>query len=110
MKLRCPKQHRIGEVCGRKFIDTDNITRMPEDCRLCKDIEIKKNRLSKEVDNIRRWSQEGKRFESSISKARAQATELAGIIREMESRRPKNIFAKQGGDSGGAAGMSVATH
>ena len=110
MKLRCPKQHRIGEVCGRKFFDSENTTRVSEDCRLCADIKIKLGRLEKEQKNIRRWREEGSRFESSIGKAERQSEELVAVIRDMDSRRMKNqhaISSRQGGDSGGAGRISV---
>ncbi|RMD39582.1 hypothetical protein DV735_g5538, partial [Chaetothyriales sp. CBS 134920] len=87
MKERCSKQHRIGEVCGRKFFDTDDTTTVSDDCRLCQDIKVKTNRLRKEEENIRRWKQEGDRFKSSIAKAEGVRRELMDLIQDMESRR-----------------------
>ena len=110
MKERCFKQHRIGEVCGHKLVDSENTAHVRDDCRLCQDIRIKRGRLEKEEGNIRRWRAEGSKFEMSIAKAQRQARELIETIRDMESRRMKNVHAiglKQGGDSGGAGKSTV---
>ncbi|RMZ77206.1 hypothetical protein DV738_g4488, partial [Chaetothyriales sp. CBS 135597] len=77
----------MGEVCGRKFFDTDDTTTVSDDCRLCQDIKVKTNRLRKEEENIRRWKQEGDRFKSSIAKAEGVRRELMDLIQDMESRR-----------------------
>ncbi|RMZ84556.1 hypothetical protein DV737_g1222, partial [Chaetothyriales sp. CBS 132003] len=77
----------MGEVCGRKFFDTDDTTTVSDDCRLCQDIKVKTNRLRKEEENIRRWKQEGDRFKSSIAKSEGLRRELIDLIRDMESRR-----------------------
>ncbi|OQU97719.1 hypothetical protein CLAIMM_03609 [Cladophialophora immunda] len=69
MKQRCPRQPRIGETCGARLVDTDNLSRTNEDCKHCQEKAVKERRLQKERDNLRRWRSEGDRFAASIAKA-----------------------------------------
>ncbi|EXJ95188.1 hypothetical protein A1O1_00307 [Capronia coronata CBS 617.96] len=87
MKVRCPRQPRMGETCGAKLLDTENVTRVDDDCRLCQEIIIKQRRLQRERDNIRRWSLEGDRFRASIERAQREAKQLEQTIEEMRNRR-----------------------
>jgi len=91
MKQRCCRQHRIGEVCGAKLVDMDNVTRVDEDCKICQEIIVKQRRLQKERDNIARWSREGERFAASLEKARREEKLIMQQIEELRLRRPSVI-------------------
>lgn len=101
MKVRCQRQPRIGETCGAKLVDTENVTRIGDECRLCQEIKVKQRRLQRERDNIKRWSREGTRFQSLIEKAQRDARDLEETIAEMVARRPSiaasNNYVARGG-------------
>ena len=101
MKVRCARQPRIGETCGAKLVDTENVMRIGDDCKLCQEIKVKQRRLQKERDNIKRWSREGARFSGLIDKAQRDARELEETIAEMIGRRPSiaasNNYVARGG-------------
>jgi hypothetical protein len=78
-------------VCGAKLVDTENVTKVDDDCRLCQEIVVKQRRLQKEKDNITRWSREGRKFAASIEKAQGEARSLEETIRDMGSRRPSVV-------------------
>ena len=105
MKERCPRQPRIGETCGAKLVDTDNLTRVDELCRTCTEKAVKVRRLQRETDNIKRWSQEGNRFQASIERASREVRLLESTIAELESRRTSVMFSKA---SGWPDGRSIA--
>lgn len=110
MKVRCQRQPRMGEVCGAKLVDTENVTMVPDDCKLCLEIKVKQRRLQKERDNIKRWSREGSRFSGLIEKAQRDARELETTIAEMTGRRPsiaaQNNLVARGGPVPVSASMS----
>ncbi|KIW16308.1 hypothetical protein PV08_06359 [Exophiala spinifera] len=87
MKQRCPRQHRMGETCGAKLVDPDNVINVQDQCRICKEIEVKQRRMQKELDNIARWRREGDKFRASIEKAQREARMLQETIDELHSRR-----------------------
>lgn len=87
MKQRCPRQHRMGETCGAKLADPDNIQFIDDTCRICKEIRIKERRLQKECDNITRWRREGDRFRASIEKAERESRQLEEAIAELQDKR-----------------------
>ncbi|KAK5045204.1 hypothetical protein LTR84_009537 [Exophiala bonariae] len=97
---------RIGEVCGAKLVDTENVTMSPDDCKLCQEIKVKQRRLQKERDNIKRWSREGARFSGLIEKAQRDARELEATIALLTSRRP-SIRADMTAPRGGSVPMSA---
>lgn len=94
MKLRCPRQPRIGETCGAKLVDHDSVTRVNEDCRLCQEISVKERRLQRERDNIKRWSLEGNRFQASIERAQREARQLEQTIHDMRSKRSSVVLSR----------------
>lgn len=96
MKLRCPRQHRMGETCGAKLVHHESVTRCDEPCRTCQDIDTKKRRLQRERANIERWRREGDRFAASIAKAEREARELERTIQEMNQRRPVVMMKMNG--------------
>ncbi|KAK5227342.1 hypothetical protein LTR47_006738 [Exophiala xenobiotica] len=79
----------MGETCGARLIDPDNVTKVNDDCKLCQEIQVKRRRLQKENDNIARWRREGGNFRASIEKAQREVKQLEETIAEMHSRRPK---------------------
>jgi septal ring factor EnvC (AmiA/AmiB activator) len=87
MKERCPRQHRMGETCGVKMVDTRNVYRADDQCRTCKDIEIKDRKLNKELQNIARWRKEGRKFLASIEKAENEVERLQDQIKLLRSNR-----------------------
>ena len=107
MKLRCPRQHRMGETCGAKLVHHESVTKSPEDCRLCQEITIKQRKLQKERDNIARWSKEGNRFSASIEKAQREERSLENMIRDMWNRRPSIMTKKNGQAHGLGTGQTV---
>ncbi|KAJ9622499.1 hypothetical protein H2204_011512 [Knufia peltigerae] len=92
MKLRCQRQHRMGETCGAKLADEQNIVWVSEQCRTCKDIEVKQRRLQRELDNIARWQREGDRFRASIEKAQREARQLREMIDDLQGKRASIVF------------------
>jgi len=94
MKQRCPRQPRIGETCGAKLVDTENLTRMDEDCRTCQEKAVKERRLQRERDNIKRWRLEGNRFQASIERANREVQVLEQAIQELQNRRTSISFSR----------------
>lgn len=97
MKLRCPRQHRMGETCGAKLVHHESVTKSPEDCKICQEITIKQRRLQKERDNIARWSKDGSKFAASMEKAEREAQQLAETIRELHNKRPSVMLQNRQG-------------
>ena len=87
MKLRCPRQQRIGETCGAKLVDLDSVERVDVECRKCYEIQVKHRRLRKAVDNIQRWSRQGNPFPASLEKAQREKVAIEGMIRQLERDR-----------------------
>jgi len=95
-KQRCPRQPRMGEVCGLQFPDADYTTKlMNEDCKICQEILIKQRKVQKNGDNIERWSREGGKFKASIEKAQREICELDKIIAKLRSERPSVKYRRK---------------
>lgn len=88
MKERCVRQHRIGETCGYKLAAQEHIKHEAQECRICRDIGIKTRRRLKELENIERWTKDGRKFQASIEKAEGEVEHLTEAIRDLEARRP----------------------
>lgn len=110
MMERCPRQHRIGETCGAKLIHQDHVTKNTDMCKVCQDIEVKRRRLAKVDDSIRRWTPERERFAASLEKARSERDDLIERIKTLHSRRQSVLFRtgsdRSGQGSGGGNGGS----
>jgi hypothetical protein len=79
----------MGEHCDAKLVDTDNLQRIDDVCRICQDIETKRRRWKREQDNITRWQNDRKNdFHASIEKAQRESRILEEQMRELHSRRP----------------------
>ena len=107
MKLRCPRQHRIGETCGAKLVDLDSVERVDVECRKCYEIQVKHRRLRKEVDNIQRWSREGNKFRASIEKAQREKIALEEAIRQLQRDRVSAQHHLQSSSSSSSASSAI---
>lgn len=88
LKLRCPREHRIGEACGLKLVHHESVVSMDETCRICQEIAVKNRRLQREKDNIERWTREGGKLAASIDKAHVEVNILENKIERLNGRRP----------------------
>lgn len=104
MMERCPRQHRIGETCGAKLIHQDYVTKNPGICKTCQDIEVKRRRLAKVEDSIRRWTPEKEKFAASLDKAKIERDDLIERIKVAHGKRPSVIF--RGGGEASETGSS----
>ena len=100
MKLRCPRQHRIGETCGAKLVHEESVEKLNEPCRKCTDIETKKRRLRRELENIDRWKRDGNKFTASIEKAQREAKSLERQIQDINAERVSVQMNRQPGSTG----------
>lgn len=107
MKLRCPRQHRIGETCGAKLVHEESVEKVDEPCRKCTDIETKKRRLRRELDNIDRWKRDGNKFIASIEKAQREAKALERQIQDINAERVSVQMNRQAGGLGVGPGYST---
>jgi hypothetical protein len=94
MKQRCPRQNRIGETCGARLPDTDNLTRSKEPCRICSDKAVKLRKLEKNRTDLERWTKEPKVFRATIEKAIEDRDKLRISIRELEQQRMSVRFSR----------------
>lgn len=112
---RCPRQHRIGETCGAKLIHQDYVTKNPDACKTCQDIEVKKRRLAKIEDSIARWTPEKEKFAASLDKAENERVDLIKKIESLRSRRTSIMFcngsdrAEQGSSGNMQGGSNLLT-
>ena len=95
MKLRCPRQHRIGETCGAKLVHEESVERPSGPCRKCEEIETKKRRWRKENENVQRWSREGDKFKALIEKAQREKQTLEEQIQKLARERVSVIYGLQ---------------
>jgi len=110
MVERCPRQHRIGETCGAKLVAEENVIPTSELCRICQEIEVKKRRLQKTMENIARWWPQGSQFASSLDKAKLERAQFIEKINELESRRTSSALQPRGDRSTrGPAGFESLT-
>lgn len=93
MMERCPRQHRIGETCGAKLVHEDYIETRPEPCKVCLEIEVKKRRLAKVLENITRWTAERGRFTALLEKAEMERSQLFEKINELQSQRASVVYS-----------------
>lgn len=103
---RCPRQHRIGETCGAKLIHQDHVTKNSDICKICQDIEVKRRRLIKVEDSIRRWTPEKEKFAASLDKAKCERDDLIERIKSLYSRRQSVMFRGAGAAAGSESGSS----
>ena len=78
----CSKACYVGEGCGLKLIWTSQYVHRK--CQICCQIEVKRRRISKLKDKIRRWSLEAERWKASIQLARDDIRDLDSQITQRE--------------------------
>jgi len=87
MKSRCARQHRLGECCGAKLTDLDNVKRVDQICRICRAMDIARRRLRHELGRINRWSKDPLSFPLSLQKSRETAAALNQRIYDLQQTR-----------------------
>jgi hypothetical protein len=87
MKSRCARQHRLGESCGAKLTDVDNVKKVDQACRVCQTIGIAQRRLRYELGRIDRWRKEPLRFPCSLQKSSKTAWTLQQKIFDLQQTR-----------------------
>ncbi|KAH8674425.1 hypothetical protein BGZ60DRAFT_352933, partial [Tricladium varicosporioides] len=85
IQQHCSKACCVGEGCDLKLIWTSRYIRGK--CRICCQIEVKKRRIHKLEDRIRRWSFDAEHWKASIDLARDHIHDLDGQITQREARR-----------------------
>ncbi|KAH6667695.1 hypothetical protein B0J14DRAFT_601232 [Halenospora varia] len=81
----CSKACRGGETCSVRLIMATRY--VSQKCNLCKQIEVKRRRISKLDDNIRRWSAEPERWRASIERSKDDIRHLHDQIIQREMAR-----------------------
>ena len=95
MRSRCPWQPHIGETCGVKLSDTDDITFVDTNCKLCQQIGIEQRRIERLTERLGRWEREEAIFPASIEKAEGDIMTGIATIRQLQHRRPSVLLSKQ---------------
>lgn len=90
----------MGEVCGAKLTDTESVVKVAEVCRFCQELDVKRRRRQREVDNIVRWNTEGDRFRASIERATREVQVLDTAIDELDNRRSSVMTARRASADG----------
>ncbi|KAF8847615.1 hypothetical protein BDZ45DRAFT_607212, partial [Acephala macrosclerotiorum] len=81
----CSKAGRAGETCSVRLIMATRY--ISQKCKLCKQIEVKRRRIRKLDNNIRRWSVEPERWRASIERSKDDIYRLHGQIIQQEMAR-----------------------
>jgi hypothetical protein len=85
-RQHCAKEYRTGETCGMRLVMTT--VPVPDNCKLCKKIEIKWGRIQKEQERIKRWKKEnGKSRKHSIEASEQNVAELEDQIAQLQWER-----------------------
>lgn len=100
MIQRCQYQHRIGETCGQKLLHDECRYVRKEPCKHCQAIDVKRRRLLKLEENIRRWTAENDKFAALLAKALRERNELIEKIKEINRERP-SVQAREMGTMNG---------
>ncbi|KAF1955405.1 hypothetical protein CC80DRAFT_415565 [Byssothecium circinans] len=82
----CSKAPYLGEGCRMKLIWTTQYN--DQKCRICCQIEIKKRRVRRLEERVRRWGLDKERWRASIELAKDDMLELNRQIRHQEMLRP----------------------
>ena len=81
----CTREYRRGETCGMKLIQATY--GVGTKCKICEKIDTKLRRRFAEVERLKRWESEGKRFSASMEKARSTIFDLDREIYELQRER-----------------------
>ncbi|GAB7337979.1 hypothetical protein MBLNU457_4355t1 [Dothideomycetes sp. NU457] len=88
-RLHCQHEYRTGETCGRKLVNQGILTSAR--CELCEKMDTKKRRREAEVERIRRWSKEPKRYSASLEKAVKTVHELDRELMTLDAERRRRL-------------------
>ena len=69
MRSHCPWQPRVGETCGVKLSDADDITFVDANCKLCQQIGVQHRQTERLANRLVRWKREEATFAASTEKA-----------------------------------------
>jgi len=86
MRLRCARQHRIGETCGHRLSHQETNVKLAQPCSVCVAIATKQRRLHKAQADMARWKRRGG-LPASVARASREAKELEKAIAELWGRR-----------------------
>ncbi|EXJ66957.1 uncharacterized protein A1O5_09603, partial [Cladophialophora psammophila CBS 110553] len=87
MKDRCDRQKRIGETCPATLLDHNNLTKVIGYCKVCQQIAVKRRKLQREENNIRRWHSEGNKLPLMMDKAVKTTEKLREEIIKLHNKR-----------------------
>lgn len=86
----CSMAPQIGESCGIKLImDSQRTNQL---CSICRRIEIKRRRIRKLEERIKRWSTEPEHRKSSIKAAEQEIYDIALASSRLDMRRPTRLY------------------
>lgn len=94
MKTRCARQPRLGETCGAKLTDGDNVKMVDQECRVCHTIRITRRKLQFELGRIDRWSKEPLKFPCSLQKSAQIAAALQQKVHTLQQQRASVKLAR----------------
>lgn len=95
MRCRCPWQPHIGETCGVKLSDTDDITFVDTDCRLCQQIGVQQRRIERLAKRLVRWKREEGKFPASIEKAEREIATGKATIHQLQHQRSSILLSRK---------------
>ena len=90
-RQHCSREYRTGETCGMKLIM--QTVDVPQDCKICEKIKIKRRRQQSEAERIARWAREPHKYRASIEKARDTVQELEDEINKLWSEKQKKLVS-----------------
>lgn len=76
-RQQCNKEHRTGETCGLKLVY--ETVYKGEKCKLCEQIDKKRRRQAKMLQDVERWKNEGNR-RATIEKTESDYQEVEDAI------------------------------
>jgi hypothetical protein len=93
-RQHCSKEYRAGETCGMRLIM--QTIEIGDKCKICQKIDIKKRRVRKEEEKIKRWNLESRR-RAMIEKAEEDIYHLQVEIYNLECERQSSQHLLFGG-------------
>ena len=86
MRERCPREKRLGQVCGAKLVHPETSSRVSASCTVCANLAIKRRRLQKAQEQMA-WKRSNGSFENSAARLKEEMRDLCGEISSLESKR-----------------------
>jgi hypothetical protein len=93
-RAHCSKELRTGETCGMKLVW--ETYQLEDKCKYCLRIDVKKGKIRKEQERIKRWAKEGQRF-FSIESSEVIIDSIENEIQELQSQRTVNKYGERFG-------------